>query len=764
MLGFFRKYQRYFFLVITVVIIISFSFFGTYKALIGNVYRDQIAFTAIDGEEIKRSELDQLVLFLGTDAEDKQLAGGQWGPNFLNDGVIKKNFLQTGLAELIALQYPGELGLDLQSRLEKEKRFTLYVHPQAQFLGVETIWNYMAPEMKENYDLLRQSSNPIDEKTFAARVQLFNSEKKLSGPLLKQILRQQQRQYAWLTPDPNLDRIDLSLFNYHTVEDWFGPHFTRLVGEFIINSAKIARQQGYEVTFEESLADLYNNAATDYKQNINNPYLGVANSTEYFNEQLQRMGLDQKKAAAIWRNVLLFRRLFQDMGNSVFVDMLPLKKFNEYSLATVEGNLYKLPKELKFGNLRDLQKFEIYLAAVGEHPTSDQSSLTLPVKFHTPDEVAKTIPELVQKRYLLDISQVDKKDMAAKITLKDTWNWEAEENNWSGLQKEFPALGVKPGESREARMAALDSLDDKTRSQVDAFARRQIVDANPAALDKALEDIEPKRMTIALSLKGGKAPFAGLENREEFMKLLDQAKLGSTDPALAKFSADHNTVYRIVVIDRSPALEILTFGEAQQQGIMDQLLERNKSFDISKELKAIRDDYVTAAGEEKAQTQLIDDISASLRFFAYMRKAQAALKIDGAGESTWLLSQGAEQDDNKLAVRRPLQDQWKLEKTPFTATRSQAKSQIDMNIAFALKPNEWTEVQTPANGDLFFFQLSKKGNNADIAALESQSNKVQSLLSAEAQRGLGGNLIKLMKDKRAISLDYMNQRVEMSPE
>ncbi len=33
MLAFFRKYQRYFFLVITIVIVISFSFFGTYSTL-----------------------------------------------------------------------------------------------------------------------------------------------------------------------------------------------------------------------------------------------------------------------------------------------------------------------------------------------------------------------------------------------------------------------------------------------------------------------------------------------------------------------------------------------------------------------------------------------------------------------------------------------------------------------------------------------------------------------------------------------------------
>src|ERR1700733_10225613 len=91
MLDFFRRYQRYFFLVITVVIIISFSFFGTYSTLGSNTWREQIAFKAINGCEVTRSDVDEMALFLATDNEDKLLYGGAWGPNFLNDGVIRKD-------------------------------------------------------------------------------------------------------------------------------------------------------------------------------------------------------------------------------------------------------------------------------------------------------------------------------------------------------------------------------------------------------------------------------------------------------------------------------------------------------------------------------------------------------------------------------------------------------------------------------------------------------------------------------------------------
>ena len=58
MLQFLRKYQRFFFLIITVVIVISFSFFGSYSNTDMGTYRDEEAFQAESLESIKalRSE------------------------------------------------------------------------------------------------------------------------------------------------------------------------------------------------------------------------------------------------------------------------------------------------------------------------------------------------------------------------------------------------------------------------------------------------------------------------------------------------------------------------------------------------------------------------------------------------------------------------------------------------------------------------------------------------------------------------------------
>lgn len=805
MLEFFRKYQRYFFLIITVVIIISFSFFGTYSTISSNPIREQMAFKAVDGTEVSRAELDEMVIFLGTDKQDKLLFGGLWGPNFLNDGVIKNDILKTGLGTILAEQYPGDIKSDLFTRLEKEKRYSLYVHPQAKFLNVESAWGYFAPELKGNFDTLRSSNDPMDVDAFNARVALFLGEKKFPAPILRQVLRYQEKQYSWITPDANLDRMDLSLFGYHTVDDWFGPKFIRIVAEFIINSSKIAEQKGYQVSKTEALADLQRNAQISFQENANNPNLGVASSSEYYNEQLRRLGMDQTKAIKVWRQVMLFRRLFHDEGNSVFVDPFTYQKFNEYAKETVEGDIYHLPKDLQMGDYRTLQKFETYLNAVTKRGDDEKSLLSLPTNFLTVAEVSKKTPELVEKRYLLEIATADKKNLQPKVSVKETWNWEVEDKNWDLLKNQFPELGIKKGTTRDERFAALDSLDDKTRGRVDTFARATIVDTHPEWIDKALDDAAPQKMIVGLRVKGGTSPFSGLENREQLMQLLDQAPIageGSDEASknaaakLNKFTADNSIYYRIRVLDKAPEPDILTFSEANKEGILDELLDRQleayytrirdtdpKEFQkedqtwkpfadvkdrvadryFSKVLKAVRANSDKAQAGDKGQNAVTGDMSASQRLYAYVKTVEDQLTKNPQQADKLVREPQTEAPSDKLMPRAPLADQWKLEKTAYSIDRTSEEENVDKGEAFAMKDGEWSAIHPQPNGDLFFFQLKRKVNGASMQATLEKIGEARTLLSDDAQQMLMRRVVAEIKEKHAISLDYMNQTPEMSP-
>ena len=806
MFDFFRKYQRYFFLLTTIVIVISFSFFGTFGALSDGSFREQIAFTNVNGTDVTRHELDEMVQFISTDATDKQILGGVWGPNFLNDGVIRKSFLETGLASMLLNAYQTDIQQDLVNRHDKERRHTLYVHPEARFIGTESAWNYFLPGMSDQYKSLRSVQDPISKEGIQARINLYLMERQLPPSLLRQVLRYQEKQYTWLRADQNLDRMDLSLFGYHTTEDWFGPRFIRLVAEFVMNAAVIAENRGYYVSKAEAAADLMRNSEQSFQQTAANSARGVTNSSEYFNEQLRRLGMDRNMAIKVWQQVLLFRRLFQDEGSSVFVDTHTFKDYDAYAAASVDGQLYQLPKELRLASFRGMQKLETYLDAVSNRTDNDKLKLIPTTTFLAVGEIAKKTPSLVQKRYLLDIAQTDKKSLESNISVKDTWSWETDDAGWTAITKQFPDLALKTAANRDSRYQVLDQLDDKTRARVDAYARSQIIDSHPEWIDKALGDATLNRQTVGLRDGEVITPFVGLVNGKTLMQLLDTATIHvvpeGTGSAAAKeanlklqhFTADNLNYYRITIIDRANEPEIFTFAEADRQGILDKLLDKNleayyikiresdpkdfqredkswKSFDevknivadryFEKTLKAIRSAYIASIAPQEAPQEMINEYTATLRFLPYVSLVKEKLEKSPTEAAAWIKpTSEVEKVENTLAAPVKLTDQWRLESIAYKTSRGSSDNLFDKSTLFALKEGSWTKVNSPADGNINFFYVKQREVNATEDKVLNTVGQTRFLLSNSAQQSLMDHLLKLMNDKKAISLAYLNQSSE----
>lgn len=795
MLEFFRKYQRIFFILITIVIVISFSFFGTYSALPPDNVQNDPAFQAVDGTVVTKSELNDMVTFLSTDMNDKLIYGGTWGPNFLNNGVIGKLLLQTDIAQMLAAQFGEELSPDLEKRLAAEKRYTLYKHPQANFISTETAWAYFAPSMNSDFKTLQQASSPLTPEAFNARMRLFLAEKNFSGPMLRQVLNYQEKQLSWVEPDEYLARADLSLFGYHTLEDWFGPRFMNLAAEFIINSSKVAQQRGYRVSKSEALTDLIDNANQSFKQNLRSPHLGVANSQEYFKEQLRRMNMDQSKAVKIWQSVLLAKRLFEEAGNSVFVSPDLFSSFVAYAKEPVSGNLYQLPKELKLADYRNLQKFELYLDAVAKRSDEEKSSLKLPEKYLSAEEISKKFPELVQKNYVLDIAQVDKEALQTKISVKETWNWEVTDGNWASLMKNFPELGLKNVSSRQERFALLEGLSDKARAKVDNFARSQILDTRPEIITQVLESANSISSPIGISLKGsaGKS-FKGVDDASILIALLDQASTNgseatpeqqSANQKLAQFTGDDRHYYRIQVIEKKPGVEILTFAEANRQGILDNLLDRTlqehyvkirdsqpKTFqkadstwkDLADVKDAVANSYFADAlkaiqAQEPNENKLTGDDAASRRLLPHVKNLQTALVADPENDKLVKLVNNTDQPADKGANAASLGQQWQLEKRPFSIERSNNNEQFNTVEALELAVNGWSPVINTPSGAIFFYQKLESQPKDHELVLE-KDHQAQQLLSHEAQRLVAAQLIDEYKNKHAISLEFMDNSGE----
>jgi len=798
MLAFFRKYQRYFFIVITVVIVISFSFFGTYQAVPEAQFNEEMAFRAIDGTAISRQELDETIRFIATDNDDKILFGAESNPNFLNDGVIKKDIIQTGIAELIAMHYSKDIEADLQARLQKEKNYRPYVHPEGNFVSAETAWMNFAPSLKEGFEALQASDNATSQRAFANRIKLFLAEKHFPSPILRQVLRYQEKQYSWITPDDNLNRIDLSLFGYHTTEDWFGQKFLRLAAEFIINSAKVAEQRGYRVSKEEALADLVNNSEVSFQQQLQRQQLNVATSEQYFNEQLRKMGLDQSKASKIWQKILLSRRLFQDAGSSAFVDHAGLNAFMNYAKESASGQFYQLPEELQLTTYKDLQKFEAYLNAVAKNRDS-KNALALPKEFLSADEVAKKYPQLVQKKYLLEISQFDQNNLLSKARVKETLNWQLEDKNWQTLVKEFPELGVSQSKDRTARFAMLDNLTPKTRASVDLFSRKAIVKAHPEWLAEALENSESKISIVSIPLKGKGSPFVGLTNGNALISLLDKSAVqtqqekvetkNAISKELANYSADGRHYYKIRVIERSPQKEVLTFAEANNNAALDQVLndqlqafyekEREKSpaafqkadkswkplVDVKDKVaeRYFKNILTSIATEQKSGKILSNSEASALRLSSHLKSIKSALEKDSGKKDEYVRNSNDKASETETLTAAPaLSDQWKLVAKPFNVARNQKSEEINASYAINLKNGQWSEFTFQPNGKMYFYQKLENSNAETNQELFDKVATEQQIFSDFIKKNLAKELIAFFKEQNALSTEYFDESEQIT--
>ncbi len=507
MLEFFRRYQRYFFILITVVVIASFTLFGTYQSFSQAEESPDVKIgQKIDGSPLMLSEVQKLSRFLSTDREDSKEGRGL-APNLCNQGVIRYDFIRDGLADLIVAEYFDQLKVGFEERLQKAKRFKPYVHPAADFLSAKNIWDHLAPDLNLELASL-QGQAEASFAVFSSLERLYQLQSRLQPEMLRQILIYQHRQYPSLPVDQRLSYEDLSLFGFHTASDWFGHHFVDLISEFILNAAAAAEQKGYRVSLQEATGDLIH-IFQESSQKLSRPKSDIPMN---FHSHLASLGLNEKSASELWRKVLLFRRYFQDIGEAAFVDQLPYKDFAKYAKEEAVVQVHSWP--VSINSAEDLAAFQFYIKAV-----CPKQKEGLPTAVLSADEVEKKYPQLVQTTYRADVAEVTKKQIALKASLKQVWDWQTSDEQWPLLKKEF---SLSSATNKEERFKILEKLDSLKRSQIDAWSREKIVDQNPSWVQEALAAAPKKEKTWTVS--GNEEPV--LRSDGVFYLVENQAPLG----------------------------------------------------------------------------------------------------------------------------------------------------------------------------------------------------------------------------------------------
>lgn len=768
MLHVFRKYQKIIYILITFVIVVSFSFFGTYSTLEQHAVEDPVIFTTMTGHAVHRFELEEMRNFLATDADDALLYQGRWGPNFLNDGVITKDFIRSGIALPLITAFQEDFREPLSKRLQAEKKAKLYEHPQGKFLNTLNAWAYFSPEMKKNYELLTSGQDALDPKMLQARMNLFMEQKNFSPMMLRQVLKYQMQQYPWLSADPELEQGDLSLFGYHLIENWFGREFTTLAAEMVINGAALAEKKGYVVSKEEAWAELLNNARSTFSRLRSQPNFKVASSEAYLEEQLRLMRLDRTMATAIWRQVLLFRRLMGDIGGAALVDAAIYRDFVDYAKLTASGDIYRLPSALRFSDPAQLEKLDIYLQKLTK---GKMNSADLPTNFISVQEAIQKAPELVQKHYTLKIGQVDERSLMTKISIKEMWDWQL--THW-----DLPDVGAPHIESRDQRFAFLQQLSDANRAKADAYAREKILKEHPEWLKEALASVPKETLDIALTFAGVQKQLSGVTDPQALMVLLNSAPTdGSLSEALQHYSPDGKITYTIEVVDNSQQPEILLFAEALERGIMDSLLQKELEAHYVKIREQRKTEFSQANGGWKPLAEVSKEVAAD-RFATLfkgkagtpketavsyllpaMQKMREAL-VANPSDTKWFREVS---DEKNGAKETPplLQDQWKLLKSSYAVDRSDfGEAGLESGQIFALQPGNWTSVSSSALGDMAFFHLKdfEKRQN-----LEELGNKVlggQALIASESQKAFFRTRIDEMKVKGELTLEFFRKNEE----
>ncbi|WP_194847623.1 hypothetical protein [Candidatus Neptunochlamydia vexilliferae] len=780
MLDFLRRYQRYFFIVIAIVIVISFSFFGTQATLNApQKIKDRPIGQAVDGSKIMERKVGQMSRFLSTDRSDFSLVERGAMPNYFNDGVIRKDLLGTGVGILLVNAYFNDLKKELEERMIRHKEFRPYCHPTAPFISAQNLWAQVLPAQKTNLERFLNEVEEMNPDTFALLVDLYLGESAFPPSTLREYLMFQQKHYDWIEEDPSLARANLNLFQCRHVQDWFGSRFVELSAQFIINAALIAKERGYKVSYEEARVDLIRHGYESLQAVMRKMEISEEEIANLWKQQLHVLGMSEKEAVEAWQQVMLFRRLFKDVGGAVFVDPHVYQTFYSFASKTADADLYHLPKELEIKDFCALMKLEFYLDQVAKNR---EAGVMLPQNFDEIAVIKKRCPELVEKRFLVEIAEVSIGEIALSVSLKETWEWQLEKENYELLEKEFPKLAVKNGTDEESYFAALESLEPELRNQIDTFSRKALVRTHPKWIENALDQ---KHMTLR------KLSFS---KEEELSHLLSVAALKGeleVNPEalearrkLELYTADGEVYCRFHVLDRDLNETVLSFAEAEERGILDSLLEAHLEEAYPTERKKNPPLFKTEGGEWKpfpevrtdvgryVYADLLKNIEAAVvklrvqlpgdryedldgfyphyRLFSHMYTAEREIRRLG-DESLFLKGKALPSEEGRLPNKEPLDTQWALIKENKVFKNHEKSPWFDSEI-FAMVEQSWSGVKASERGDLFFFQLKEKA--VPSGNFETEMEQGQAILSKEAECSLMAEVVDRLKQTEAIHLSY----------
>ncbi|MDX8430277.1 MAG: hypothetical protein SNF33_00470 [Candidatus Algichlamydia australiensis] len=635
MLSFFRRYQKIIYSVVAVFIICSFSFFGTFSSFLGESSqpKDRVVGRLLGGKKLKESDLRKAERFLSSDMYDVELMQKGSFPNAFNDGVLRRDFFETPLAQKVAVRYFDEIQGELAECLEKGKRFTPYTHPSFGFLSAEAIWNMWRPEISEHLQSLK--TQKLAASAVKTLGQLYLDQGHFPSHFLRQFLLSQEKQHEWIPHDPQLERADLALCHNHSLEDWVGPRFVQICAQLVLNGAALAEERGFKVSLPEAHASMVRNAVEFLQFELKKQEISQEEITNFIQRNLHVLGMNEQEAATVWQKVLLFRSLLENVGSVAFLDSMPYKQFHEYADSQVLVNHYTLPEAFQLKDVSSKLCFQKYIDLVGERV----SGKALPRNMRPTSAIC---PELREEAFKLCYSSVNEDEIALSIGTKDLWDYKLA--NFSKILKRCPASSVVAPESLEEKLQLLENLKRHVRAKVDSYAAELMIQEHPEWIEEALAKGKLEEKQLYIPLKGEIAELAGIPDANALLKALRKGE--------SRFCGDGKTHYKFEKVESIFDDRVLTFAEAQQRGILKQLVRA----DLEKAYQKIRESDAKTFQDEKGVWKQLDDVYNIVAEQHYARIGNADKRLE-----TFVKRMRERVKTHKdIALKGDLETQWEL--------------------------------------------------------------------------------------------------------
>jgi len=726
MLTFFRTYQKSVLIVVAVLVIVSCFFSSTsYLGDSRETEAEKVFIKAVDGSKIEKRRIDRIADFLSSghpDLLDDKISS----PNFLNDGVLEKDFLENSLGSLVAEKVFPSIQKDLSRAVESAKSFRPYRHPNNPALDASLIWSQFSPEIAGAAASLWKLGDTPTHEAFDVLSKLYLKQKAIPLVFFRRMMKYQESQDSRSAPDESLPNADLTLFGLHGAKQWFGSNYLEAVARVIANGAAEAAKRGIQVSTAEAREQLLTSLSEGARKT--GEKIDPAALDQVFRLEAGRLGMSEKECIDAWKEIALFRKLLAHFRDSAALDPAVLQQEYEASKDLVTLDLFSLPVSLRFKDFPSLLKLQLYIEAVSNTP---KDSLALPRDFLTPSEIRKKMPELVRTEYLLEYREIDLKKAALQVGVKETLAWQTTDSGWEILEASFPFIGKNRALTKEERFALLEELSAEQRLEADAFSREKILSSDKERIDAMLLVAPLKNESCLVGDKGEGLPFKEIKQTAPLLTLLEATSVKeqsseteaemTAKKKLSAYSPDGRRYYKIEVVERSAEPRVLTFAEADSLGVLRQKLDSKLEalYPIARKKGGAA--YTNSDGSPKALSEVKDQVGLLL-FPELISAIQAEYKNSSGAEPTYAEKQSPmfyvkhrmhahlaevlksfQQNSVTQEDKHPLAAQWDLVSDRKTKNKKELRPE-----EFAVAEGDFSPLrQTSSGRELFFKTVSK---------------------------------------------------------